>query len=648
MAPPSAATTAPPLQTPTRVAWIDGAGRDLLLYIGTPLLLLPFILAVPGRPALQDFLLYAGAFGALGHHLPGMMRAYGDRGLFSRFRVRFILAPLFLVPVCVYFSIRELDGIVLMTLFWTNWHSLMQVYGFARIYDAKVGSTSRWTSRLDHTLCLVWFGAPLLLSDSRLGSILELWYRAGGPFLSPELVGGLRSGWLGACAAVTLAWAAHTGWEWSRGHAPNLAKLALLASSFGFWWVCMAMVDHLLLGIALFDIFHDVQYLALVWTFNRTRVDADPEVGRFSQFLFRGRMTLVGVYVGMVVAYGSLGYFSELVSQDLVRQTLLGILAASALLHFYFDGFIWKVRESSTRKALSMRGGGPDIKLGRRVPGWAVHGSKWLLFVVPLGAMFWWETHDTRPEKLKSEAVVASVPGSGEALTHFASLLDIQTEPDRVLAVNRRAIQMKPSYPVAHNNFGVALLELGRLDEAKAEFAEAIRLQPTYGVAHLHMGTVLLRSGDPAGAEEYYLKAAALDPKDARAHARVGFMSHRKGRVVQAIEHFERALQLSPDEPTALNGLAWLLSTAEEASVRDGARAVDLAERLLALSQREDPVALDTAAAAYAEAGRQGVAVSTAEEAIAAARAAGRAEVVEKLEARLQSYRSGNPWRGDR
>ena len=37
----------------------------------------------------------------------------------------------------------------------------------------------------------------------------------------------------------------------------------------------------------LFEIFHDVQYLAIVWLFNRKRVDTDPQVGGFTRFVFR-------------------------------------------------------------------------------------------------------------------------------------------------------------------------------------------------------------------------------------------------------------------------------------------------------------------------------------------------------------------------
>src|ERR1700731_3084500 len=94
--------------------WILNSWRDLILYVGTPLLILPVFALAQSRWSPQDIYLFVAAFGAMGHHLPGMIRAYGDRALFERFRWRFILAPIFLLAVCVGFSVWKLTGIVLV------------------------------------------------------------------------------------------------------------------------------------------------------------------------------------------------------------------------------------------------------------------------------------------------------------------------------------------------------------------------------------------------------------------------------------------------------------------------------------------------------------------------------------------------------
>src|SRR5436189_5579141 len=129
--------------------WILDSWRDLILYVCTPLLLEPIFVGAQGLWVAEDIYLFVAAFGAMWHHLPGMIRAYGDRALFQRFRWRFIFAPLFLLAVCSAFFWWDLKGILLIVFFWGVWHGLMQTYGFCRIYDAKTGTFDALTPRLD-------------------------------------------------------------------------------------------------------------------------------------------------------------------------------------------------------------------------------------------------------------------------------------------------------------------------------------------------------------------------------------------------------------------------------------------------------------------------------------------------------------------
>src|SRR5215470_8907565 len=101
--------------------WILNSWRDLLFYVGTPALLIPLFALAQMRWSPQDIYLFVAAFGAMGHHLPGMMRAYGDKALFERFRWRFIVAPIFLLATCVSFTLWDLQGLVLIVFFWGVW-----------------------------------------------------------------------------------------------------------------------------------------------------------------------------------------------------------------------------------------------------------------------------------------------------------------------------------------------------------------------------------------------------------------------------------------------------------------------------------------------------------------------------------------------
>src|ERR1700730_784412 len=198
-----------PTTVPKKNPWILSSWRDLILYVGTPLLLVPMFALAQARWSAQDIYVFVAAFGAMGHHLPGMIRAYGDRALFGRFRWRFIIAPVFLVCTCVAFYWWDLKGIILVVFFWGVWHGMMQTYGFCRIYDAKMGSFAALTRRLDFVTCAIWFAAAVLLSSPRMTDTLEAYYASGGPYILPALLRAAQQVILSTPIDVSILWLAH-------------------------------------------------------------------------------------------------------------------------------------------------------------------------------------------------------------------------------------------------------------------------------------------------------------------------------------------------------------------------------------------------------------------------------------------------------
>ena len=173
MASPALSPAAPPL-------WILGPKRDLLFFILPPLFIIPLILALQRAVPAETLALYILGLGGFGHHLPGFIRAYADPGLFWRYKLRFTLVPALLLLVCALYSWLDLNALVLATVVWGTWHGAMQINGFLRIYDSKVGSISPITAWLDWAMCLVWFGGGLLHSSIRLIAVFSYFYGAGG------------------------------------------------------------------------------------------------------------------------------------------------------------------------------------------------------------------------------------------------------------------------------------------------------------------------------------------------------------------------------------------------------------------------------------------------------------------------------------
>ncbi|PYI60223.1 MAG: hypothetical protein DME80_02520 [Verrucomicrobia bacterium] len=532
--------------------WILDSWRDLILYVGTPLLLVPVFALAQARWSPQDIYLFVAAFGAMGHHLPGMIRAYGDRALFERFKWRFVLAPLFLLAVCTAFFWWDLKGILLVVFFWGVWHGLMQTYGFCRIYDAKTGTFDTLTRRLDFAMCVIWFATAVALSPYRLSDTLDTYYMCGGPFIPPSVVQLGQGLILLLAVAVSGLFVAHFCRLWIIGKRPNPVKVALLITSIAFWWYCNNLVANILVGIALFEVFHDVQYLSLVWIYNRNRVEKDSNIGGFMRFVFRRSGSLMGLYVGLVLAYGSVSYINAHIGMDTIKRILTGVVTASTLLHFYYDGFIWKVRERSTRQSLGLAGGTADVMLGGVFPSWAWHGLKWVgVFVLPLGALWFWQIHLAIPEVQRQAWVVADVPIGARPHFEYGSALQKEGRLEEAVEQYKIGLQFNPKDAKAHTSLAVALTGQAKFDAAVPHMETALRLEPNNPDFHLVYSTLLQRIGHNDEAALHFKTAIRLKPDSVEAHYSYAAFLAGFGNNDEYISELRRVLQLRPDYPYA-------------------------------------------------------------------------------------------------
>ena len=53
--------------------------------------------------------------------------------------------------------------------------------------------------------------------------------------------------------------------DFNRGITFSPVKITVLLGSIAFYWYANILLGNLLLGLAMFELFHDIQYLAIVW-----------------------------------------------------------------------------------------------------------------------------------------------------------------------------------------------------------------------------------------------------------------------------------------------------------------------------------------------------------------------------------------------
>jgi len=194
-------------------------------------------------------------------------------------------------------------------------------------------------------------------------------------------------------------------------------------------------------------------------------------------------------------------------------------------------------------------------------------------------------------------------------------------------------------------NLGDALARKGQPDEAMAHFEQAIKLQPDYAEAYYNRGNVLYAKGRIDEAIADFEKTLQIQPSDADAHTGLGNALLRKGALKEAIAHYNEAMALAPNDPHSRSNTAWVLATSTDTSIRDGAKAVELAQQAISLSGGREPLFFRTLAAAYAETGRFSDAIGVTQQAVTIARMQGKTGLAGLLEEDALLYRGQVPLR---
>jgi len=222
------------------------------------------------------------------------------------------------------------------------------------------------------------------------------------------------------------------------------------------------------------------------------------------------------------------------------------------------------------------------------------------------------------------------------AISQFETTLQIRSR--------NTATHYSAAGALIENNLAAVLARKGRLDEAVDHYHNAMRLRPGYGDPYLNLGNLLFQQGQVREAMDEWQKARATETKDARFHTILADAFLRAGFQTDAIAEYEHAASIAAQDPLPRNNLAWLLATSSDASIRDGNRAVKLANEAVRLSNRKDPNYLRTLAAACAENGRFAEAKDTALRALQAAELLDNRALVSSLRDEIALYDLGLPY----
>lgn len=333
-------------EVPSRSPYIVGPAFDWAFFLLPPLLALGLGIAISGTPFSDTPFRLLGQektgagllVGTIIHaHLVAVFfRSHGNPTIFRLYPLRFLL-----VPVVAWAAIRGSTVIAVaatvLATFWDVWHSGLQTFGLARIYDRNRGNPPGLGRRRDFWLNHLLYAGPILAGATMLDHFrgFESFSEVGMPWIGsvPAYMTATHRTWtlsvLAAGGAFLVFYVAASVRLARKGHPLSFHKVFLLVTTgacsiytwgFNTW------------GEAFFimNLVHAVQYLALVWAMEGERLRERLRLGS-------RRMALV-LFLAAVLAYG---VSAELLDPDL--ESLWALTLVVSLMHFWYDGFIWSV-----------------------------------------------------------------------------------------------------------------------------------------------------------------------------------------------------------------------------------------------------------------------------------------------------------------
>lgn len=365
-----AQTTAPAPRPAPGTRWHTNPLIDLSAYaFSWAWVLVPMLLLGPAR---GDYLyLFLGILGInFAHRHLTLPYVYADTQVFRRHPLKFTILPLIMLglflatPYLWAHHRRVVQAIAGVAVLWNIWHVYMQKYGILRMYNAKSGVDvdDRVPGWVDRLLILCWVplyfaylgpaNRNIVASNFRNGKqwsmpILD-WFQAQQFWLLPLTIG-----------LVVFAVAAFIRYEWRASRLRNPARITMAIGTTAIS-ASFLMFDPIKVYLA-FAFSHGVEYCTFVWAFQRKRYRKDaplehkPLLGRMLRWPMLYYVLVIG---GCAAVYLILKFWGWYIEPGAGRIHIFGIRGGrwifwwaiyQSMVHFYFDGFLWKMRLPAVR-----------------------------------------------------------------------------------------------------------------------------------------------------------------------------------------------------------------------------------------------------------------------------------------------------------
>jgi tetratricopeptide (TPR) repeat protein len=192
------------------------------------------------------------------------------------------------------------------------------------------------------------------------------------------------------------------------------------------------------------------------------------------------------------------------------------------------------------------------------------------ILLLPLGVWTWRQGAMYADLETLWRTTISKSPDSWMAYNNLGTRLLQIGRTDDAIANFKKTLEIDPDYAPGHNNLGNAFLQIGRADESLAHLRRALELDPKYALAHNNLGNTYLQMGRMQEAIEQYKKASEIDRYYFQAYNNLGAALLQVGRLDESLANLKKALEIEPEDSETHNNFGNTLlrmGRAEEALV---------------------------------------------------------------------------------
>ena len=239
------------------------------------------------------------------------------------------------------------------------------------------------------------------------------------------------------------------------------------------------------------------------------------------------------------------------------------------------------------------------------------------------------------------DAAAGVEPKNAEVMLLRAGVYHERKQDQKAIAEIDRLLAMRPNLDMAVYYKASILVGMGKASAAAAMVEDIVKQRPDDVEARLQLALIYEVDTRHRKAIALYDAVLAKTPEAFSALRGRGDAQLGVGDHAAAIADYEKAHKLRPKDSGLLNNFAWVLCTSPVDKLRNGKRALAMADDACKLTDYKQGHILSTLAAAYAETGDFDNAKKWSQKAIEA----GRDDQKDALRKELESYNAGKPIR---